>query len=153
MRETVSYLIKDISDHKHDELSPAQVHDAFKENFVNVRHNIDCTKVIFDKEGDVFTATMTIVLHGEEKIISASGNGRLDACAGALKKELNMEFSDLTYTEHALERGTTSKAVAYVSIKGNDGTVHWGAGVHNDIIYATINALISAINRDIDYSK
>ena len=153
MRETVSYLIKSISDHKHDELSPSQVHAAFKENFVNVRHNIDCTRVIFDKEGEVFNATMTIVLNGEEKIISASGNGRLDAVSNALKKELNMEFGELTYTEHALERGSSSKAAAYVSIVGPDGTLHWGAGVHNDIIYATINALISAINRDIDYSK
>ena len=153
MRETVSYLIKDISDHKHDELSPHQVHQAFKENFVNVNKITDCTKVLFTKEGDSFTAIMTIVYEGNEKIISASGNGRLDACAGALKKELNMEFSDLTYTEHALERGSTSKAVAYVSIKSNDGTIHWGAGVHNDIICASINALISAINRDIDHTK
>ena len=60
-----------------------------------------------------------------------------------------MEFSNLTYTEHALERGSSSKAVAYVSITDESGNIHWGAGVHNDIIYATINALFSAINRAI----
>lgn len=149
MRETVSYLIKDISDHKHDELSPHQVHQAFKENFVNVNKITDCTKVLFTKEGDSFTAIMTIVYEGNEKIISASGNGRLDAVGNALKAELGMEFSNLTYTEHALERGSSSKAVAYVSITDENGNVHWGAGVHNDIIYATINALFSAINRAI----
>ncbi len=153
MRETVSYLVKSISDHMHDELSPHQVHVAFKENFVNVREHIDCTNVIFTREGTTFTATMTIVHHGEEKIICAAGNGRLDAVSNALKKELGMEFGELTYTEHALERGSSSKAVAYVSIVGADGTVHWGAGVHNDIIYASVNALISAINRHIEYSN
>ena len=64
-----------------------------------------------------------------------------------------MEFGELTYTEHALERGSSSKAAAYVSIVGPDGTLHWGAGVHNDIIYASVNALISAINRCIDHNK
>ncbi len=153
MRETVSYLIKDISDHKHDELSPHQVHQAFKDNFVNVNEFADCTNVVFTREGTTFTATMTIVVNGSEKIIAASGNGRLDAVGNALKKELGMEFSNLTYTEHALERGSASKAVAYVSITDEEGAVHWGAGVHNDIIYATINALFSAINRVIKSKK
>ena len=41
-------------------------------------------------------------------------------------------------------------AGAYVSIKMNDdGKVVWGAGVDSDIIVASINALVSAINRRI----
>ena len=62
-------------------------------------------------------------------------------------KHLGIEYSNLTYTEHALSVGSTSAAVTYVSVTFSDGTVSWGAGVHDDIISASINAIVSAINR------
>jgi 2-isopropylmalate synthase len=53
----------------------------------------------------------------------------------------------LTYSEHALEIGSTSRAMAYISITGEDGKVIWGAGMDTDIITASVKALFSAINR------
>ena len=70
-----------------------------------------------------------------------------DAVSNALKRHLNIEYSNLTYTEHALTTGSSSAAVTYVSITFPDGKVSWGVGVHDDIIAASINALVSAINR------
>ncbi|MBR0288517.1 MAG: hypothetical protein IJQ82_06015, partial [Selenomonadaceae bacterium] len=40
-----------------------------------------------------------------------------------------------------------ARAIAYISITGADGKVTWGAGMDTDIITASIQALISAINR------
>ena len=40
----------------------------------------------------------------------------------------------------------SSKAIAYVGIKKPDGTLAWGAGVDVDIIRASIDALVTAIN-------
>lgn len=150
MRESVSYLIKSISDHKHDELSPDQVFEAFRDNFVNLSSPLALQNVTFKRdEKDVFTADIVLSDHGETKEISAVGNGRLDAVSNAIKQQLGISFSNLTYTEHALETGSSSRAVAYVSITAPDGSVHWGAGVHNDIIFASVNALFSAVNRSI----
>ena len=56
-------------------------------------------------------------------------------------------YSRGIYTEHALESGSTSKAVTYVGITDNSGKTHWGAGVHEDIITSSIQALVSAINK------
>ena len=84
------------------------------------------------------------------KDISAEGNGRLDAVSNAIKQHLGIEYSNLTYTEHALSAGSKSKAVTYVSITDVNGKTHWGAGIHDDIIAASICALISAINKAID---
>ena len=52
-----------------------------------------------------------------------------------------------TYSEHALEAGSDSRAAAYVGIAGDDGKTVWGCGEHHDIITASIKGLISAINR------
>ena len=37
--------------------------------------------------------------------------------------------------------------MAYVSITGSDGKVFWGVGIQDDIIYASVKALFSAVNR------
>ena len=79
----------------------------------------------------------------------AKGNGRIDSVSNALKAFLHLSFSNLTYEEHALEKGSDSKAVCYVSITAEDGRTEWGVGVHNDIVVASVRALVSAVNRQI----
>ena len=59
---------------------------------------------------------------------------------------LELKYTLETYQEHALERSSTSKAIAYVGIRKPDGTLAWGAGVDPDIIRASIDALVTAIN-------
>ncbi len=147
MRETVGYAIKNISDHKHKELVPDEVYAAFEREFINKEAPIKLDDYHFVRKTDTMKAILTIEKNGEVIDISASGNGRLDAVSNALKKHLGIEYSNLTYTEHALTSESTSKAVTYVSITCPDGKVSWGVGVHDDIISASINALISAINR------
>ena len=65
----------------------------------------------------------------------------------ALQNGLHIYYTDLLYSEHALTIGSKSQAVAYVGIKALDGNVYWGAGIHNDIVTASIMALISAVDR------
>ena len=89
-------------------------------------------------------------IDGEVKELTASGNGRLDAVSNAVKKQLDIEFSELTYEEHALTKGSSSQAITYVSITVKDGKKVWGAGIHDDIIASSIKALFSAINRSIE---
>lgn len=50
------------------------------------------------------------------------------------------------YEEHALSSGSSSKAMAYVGILC-DGTMYWGAGIDEDIIKASIHALVVAVNK------
>ena len=57
--------------------------------------------------------------------------------------KLNYELTN--YVEHNLESSSKAEAAAYVSVKfGNKE--YWGTGIHDDIICASIYALISAIN-------
>ena len=53
----------------------------------------------------------------------------------------------MTYQEQALESESDSRAAAYVAISDDKGWVYWGVGLHDDIIAASINALVSALNR------
>ena len=59
----------------------------------------------------------------------------------------DVKYTDLIYSEHALEIGSSSRAMAYIGIKSADGKITWGAGMDTDIITASVLALFSAINR------
>ena len=147
MREDVGYTVKNVSDRSHKELAPAEVLEIFKNEYVNINTPIELEDYHFVRKPDCMKAIVTISQNGETRDISAEGNGRLDAVSNAIKRHLGIEYSNLTYTEHALTSESSSQAVTYVSITFDDGKTSWGAGVHDDIIAASICALISAINR------
>ncbi len=149
MREDVGYTVKGYSDRSHKELSPEEVKDIFNNEYINIETPIKVVDYHFVRNSDSMKAIITIDSENGHIDVSASGNGRLDAVSNALKKHLGIEYANLTYTEHALSLGSTSQAVTYVSVTFTDGKVSWGAGVHDDIIAASINALVSAVNRKI----
>ena len=147
MREHVGYTVKSYSDHSHKELLPNEVLDIFTKEYVNVNAPLSLVDYHFVRSGDVIKAYVTVDYNGETKDISAEGNGRLDAVSNALKKNLGISYSNLNYTEHALDLGSSSQAVSYVGITDDSGKVSWGAGIHDDIIASSIYALFSAINK------
>ena len=91
-------------------------------------------------------AAVEVEINGKTVTTEAAGNGRLDAVSNAIKAYTDVDFTVMTYTEHALEVRSNSKAVSYVGLE-KDGTMHWGVGVHSDIINSSISALVSAWNR------
>ncbi len=153
MREAMGYAAKAVSDHKHKELHPDEIFEIFKEKFENLTTPFDVTEVHFKQHNGII-AEVTVQKDGEEKTAIASGNGRLNAVSNALKKQFRLEYNLVTYQEHALERSSSSRAIAYVGIEDKNGGLHWGAGIHQDIITASIQALVTAINNmlaDVDH--
>ena len=145
MREAMGYATKAVSDHSHKELHPDEIFELFKETFENVKKPLDIQKVHFQQNGHI-TTQVTSSFEGRVITTEANGNGRLDAVSNALKKAYDMQYTLVSYTEHALEMSTSSKAIAYVGIQKPDGSLSWGAGVDSDIIRASIDALVTAIN-------
>ncbi len=148
MREDLGYCVKDVSDHKHKEIMPDEVYQIFMDNYVNVGSPYELIDFQLKKEPDgTRSGQVEIKVDGKAQTFAAKGNGRLDAVSNALQENLGVKYTDLTYSEHALEIGQTSRAMAYISITGENGKVSWGAGMDTDIITASIQALISAVNR------
>ena len=146
MREAMGYAAKGVSDHLHKELHPDEIFDLFKKTFENVGQPYSINEVHFQQTGEGITTKVTSTFNGKTITTEAVGNGRLDAVSNALKKAYELKYSLEVYQEHALERSSSSKAIAYVGLKKPDGTMAWGAGVDPDIIRASIDALVTAIN-------
>ncbi len=146
MRESVGYTVKNVSDKLHKELSPDEVFGIFKDEYINLNSPIELVDYHFVRNPEI-RVTLTILKDGKQFDCSAKGNGRLDAVSNAIKQHLGVSYSNLNYTEHALSEGSNSQAVTYVSITMDDGSISYGAGVNDDIIASSINALFTAINR------
>lgn len=146
MREDFGYHIKSISDHRHSELLPKEIYDIFIEDYVNINDTLDVSEAIYKEINDSIEADVKLKLNKEEKVVHSKGNGRLDAVSNAIKNVLGIEYILDSYTEHALEGKSTSKAASYVGIKFN-GKMYWGSGIDCDIIESSVKALISAVNR------
>ncbi len=145
MRETVGYMVKGVSDHKHKELLPDEVYQIFKTNFVDITAPLNVTEAHYVQCGGI-EATVSLVYNGRVASATNNGNGRLDAVSNAIRSYTGIEYSINTYTEHALEVGSASKAVSYVEITAADGRSFWGTGIDTDIVVSSIKALVSAVN-------
>lgn len=145
MREEVGYMVKDVSDKAHKELTPDWVYQIFSDHYINTKSIFHIDECHF-KQVDGITAEVTINHAGESKVITSNGNGRLDAVSNAIKQYFNISYELSFYEEHSLTKGSSSKAVAYVGIICN-GKTFWGVGIDPDIIRASIEALIVAVNK------
>ena len=145
MREEVGYMVKDVSDKAHKELTPDWVYQIFSDHYINTKSIFHIDECHF-KQVDGITAEVTINHAGESKVITSNGNGRLDAVSNAIKQYFNISYELSFYEEHSLTKGSSSKAVAYVGIICN-GKTFWGVGIDPDIIRASIEALIVAVTK------
>lgn len=146
MREAMGYTAKAVSDHTQKELLPQEIFELFKKTFENVVTPLAIHEVHFQQKPEGIVTQVTSSFNGRKIVTEAGGNGRLNAVSNALKKAYGFKFDLVTYQEHALEQSSSSKAIAYVGIKKPDGSLAWGAGVDPDIIRASIDALVTAIN-------
>lgn len=148
MREDFGYCVKSVSDHKHKELMPDEIYQIFHDNYVNVETPYKLIDFTLRKDVDGSRCgVVDLEIDGKMVTFNARGNGRLDAVSNAIQENTDIKYTDLTYSEHALEIGANSRAMAYIGITGTDGKITWGAGMDTDIITASIMALFSAMNR------
>ena len=145
MREEVGYLVKDVSDKAHKELTPDWVYHIFEDHYIHVKTIFTVDECHFKQE-DGILAEATIHHAGSDRVINGMGNGRLDAVSNAIKHYFDIDYELAFYEEHSMTKGSSSKAVAYVGVICNKKR-YWGVGIDADIIKASVEALVVAVNK------
>ena len=145
MREEVGYLVKDVSDKAHKELTPDLIYRIFEDNYINAKPVFTVDECHFKQE-DGIIAEATIHHNNNSFNITGVGNGRLDAVSNAIKHYFDVSYELSVYEEHSLTKGSSSRAVAYVGVVCNKKR-YWGVGIDADIIKASIQALVVAVNK------
>jgi len=87
---------------------------------------------------------------GEDRIISGTGHGPVEAFMNALAKYVGQSLNIVDYREHALKPGSDAQAAAYVELQiGDEDRPVFGVGLDEDVTAAILRAILSAINRNL----
>ncbi len=153
MHKEFAKVIQRISE-KQGEVSPEQIMEQFRENYLDKKEPIHFNKLrVDDLSGEVdseFDTRVKVIYndHGTENSFEAIGNGPIDAVKRGLEDALDIKIKILDYEEHALQSGSNSQAAAYIHLlNADDGSVTYGVGVSSNITRASVRAIFSAINR------
>ena len=86
-------------------------------------------------------------INGETQRFRGEGNGPISAILNALQLPIDV----LNYEERSISSGAHAKALALIELQvQGTGKSAFGAGVHDNIVTSSIEAIIAATNRLID---
>ncbi|MDE2306568.1 MAG: 2-isopropylmalate synthase, partial [Gammaproteobacteria bacterium] len=83
--------------------------------------------------------------NGQVETLRGQGAGPIDAICDAI----GLDFDVLSYEEHSRGQGSGAQAVCYIEITTRSRRTLFGAGMHSNIITASLLAVVSAVNRAI----
>ena len=153
MQPEFGKIIQGISDSTGQEVTSAAVRDAFESEYLGktAPFDLQSCKLMNNNSGEEHLLGITIKaaidFYGKRKEVAGSGNGPIDAFCNALKEKFGLDFRLSAYHEHAIGKGSSAKAAAYIRIEDRDNKGCWGAGIDPNIDIASFRALLSALNR------
>ncbi|HEX8760633.1 MAG TPA: 2-isopropylmalate synthase [Pseudonocardiaceae bacterium] len=141
-----SRVIQQYTDTGGGEVSPQQIRDLFAEHYLDRNTPLRVLRHQLSDDGEGHDEIQANVLvEGEEHQITGSGNGPIAAFVDALAT-LGFDVRVLDYSEHAMSAGDNAAAAAYLECSVSE-QVLWGVGVSGSIVTASLNAVVSAVNR------
>jgi 2-isopropylmalate synthase len=157
-----SKIVQKEADHLSRELKPTEIINLFEEAYC-LRSNPRFELIDYDITADRSTSPApglgrtqssknlkrmfkgVIAIDGQEHHITGVGNGAISSLANAIKA-LGVDLDITDYKEHAIGEGKEVKAATYIECiaSGDEQRKVWGVGIHQDVVQASLMALLSA---------
>ncbi len=141
-----SQVVQSVTDATGKELTSAEIWQLFQREYLAQDgpygyrgHQLSTATDQSDKE----RLAIRLRHHGQGAVLQGHGNGPIDALVDAL----GLSFDVLSYEEHSLGNGSDARAIAFVEITTPSRVTLFGAGLHANIITASLMAVLSAANR------
>ena len=147
----LSPIVQQFSEKDGGVIESADMKRLFEENFMTGSNPYALGNYTLSKDQrDTVTAELTS--ETGNITVAGEGNGALSAFTAALSEHFNIRVDIVQYQEHALTVGSDSQAIAYVQAN-IDGDRFNGAAIDNDIVSASIQAVLATVNQKIIHSK
>jgi len=145
-----SKTVQLVTEESGTEISPAEMWERFDAEYLAPETPLKLLahEVTTGDDGAVITAQLLV--DGEHRTAVGRGSGPIDAFVHALKEEVGVAIDIVDYSEHAVSSGSDATAVAYVESQAPDGNIRWGVGLHPSILTASLRAVVSAANRQLN---
>jgi 2-isopropylmalate synthase len=139
-----SAAVQKITDASGGEVTAADIWECFRNEYLRSGEPLQYVGHRLLDNGDKQGIMLTLRFFGREVTLRGDGNGPIDALLDALCAQVTLH----SYEERALGEGSDARAVAFAELTANDvaGTV-FGVGIHENIVTASVLAVMSGINR------
>lgn len=141
-----SQVVQAVTDATGKELSSEQIWSLFEREYLGENgtyfyggHQLSPVR----EHQNVERLTLKLKCNGQGALLHGEGNGPIDALVDAL----GLRFDVLSYEEHSMGSGSDARAVAFVEITTPARTTLFGVGLHENIVTASLMAILSAVNR------
>ena len=144
LQPEVSALIQGEAEARGKELNGDAIWQLFEQRYLSSgKLKLQKFKVSNNDNCDELKATLA---RGDEVVkLKATGSGSIEAFTRALNNELGTAYEVTQYNEHALRRGSDSRAAAFVQLQGN-GIKLSGVAIDRDVLSASLQAIVAAVN-------
>jgi 2-isopropylmalate synthase len=149
MQIELSRAVQGVTDASEEELSSKQLFELFEREYLARagRHEL-VDHADSSLAGGRLEVRAKLRVDGKLRRLRGVGSGPIDAFLAALREGCRLDVHVADYAEHALGHGEDAAAVAYVELRDEaSGRSTWGAGRHASIVGASLEAVVSAVNR------
>ncbi|EPB7556492.1 alpha-isopropylmalate synthase regulatory domain-containing protein, partial [Acinetobacter baumannii] len=143
-----SQVVQQYTDENGTEISAKQIWTLFKDTYVEVKnHHYTVKNYKLSDINGTQIIELEIDVEGETQQLRGEGNGPISAFLNALQLPIDV----LNYEERSISSGANAKALTLIElqVKGT-GRGSFGAGVHDNTVTSSIEAIIACTNRLID---
>jgi len=146
MQVELAQRVQKHSEEQSGEVDSETIHRIFVETFVATAGSPQLNGYHLDRSGGSDTIEARIIEGNVEQLIRGEGEGALSAFIDAWQQHSGQTVVVADYSEHATGAGTDAEAAAFVQLN-IDGRRVSGAALSHDTVSASLNAVMSALNR------
>jgi len=138
---------KDIADKK-KEVYDRDIDAIISKESVQVPMTYTLTRFVINS-GNTITSTASVIMKKEGKNIEkvSIGDGPIDAAFNAIQKIVNKKLKLEDYQLESVTEGGDALGDALVKLSNGNGRIHTGRGLSTDVVEASIQAFINAVNK------
>ncbi|MBN2163887.1 MAG: 2-isopropylmalate synthase [Pontiellaceae bacterium] len=132
------------------EIGSNEVHTVFQNEFVAPKGPYELVRYWPrpDENDPTFIhGEVKVMVNGEDKTVSADGNGPISAFVNAIKQVAEVDFKVHDYHEQSIGDGADAQAMAYVPLEVPGQGVFFGVGADSNIDQAAVRAIVAGLNR------
>ena len=148
MQPEFSAVVQNITDSEGGEVNSKNMWDIFAQTYLDLAEPLDLASYRIDaaeEEGEDTRVSAVVSYEGARREVQGSGNGPIAAFANALE-QIGIDFEVQDYSQRARTAGDDADAACYI-YADVDGTSAWGVGIAGSTTRASLEAIVSAVNR------
>ena len=148
MQPEFSAVVQNITDSEGGEVNSKNMWDIFASTYLDLDTPLELGNYHIDAaeaEDQDTRVAATVTYEGTQREIEGAGNGPIAAFANALE-QIGIDFEVQDYSQRARTAGDDADAACYI-YADVDGTSAWGVGIAGSTTRASLEAIVSAVNR------